>query len=198
MANAWTFRSVTMLTDSPEDDATALDLEEAFEPAEVAGKDRNVPRRPGMIVRPRFPKRRTLTARGRVVGIGATPTARWAAWRVATDAMFAVMDRSLDPGQVVVYAPYLGLATDKTLTARCVRVTPGAINGGSDPAQRWSFELECVTDPPNWLGYPTATPGTANLTLTTFAPTVSTPRLVTPGVVALTITRFAPTVTSSG
>ena len=41
----------------------------------------------------------------------------------------------------------------------------------------------------------TVTPGVASLTTTTFAPTVSTPRLVTPGVVALTLTAFAPTVT---
>jgi len=40
----------------------------------------------------------------------------------------------------------------------------------------------------------TVTPTTAALTLTTFAPTVLTPRLVTPGVVALALTTFAPTV----
>ena len=41
------------------------------------------------------------------------------------------------------------------------------------------------------------TPGTASLTLTAFAPTVTTPRLVTPGAAALTTATFAPTVTAT-
>jgi hypothetical protein len=41
----------------------------------------------------------------------------------------------------------------------------------------------------------TVTPGVLALTLTTFAPVVSAPRLVTPGVLALTLTTFAPAVT---
>lgn len=44
-------------------------------------------------------------------------------------------------------------------------------------------------------GNVTVTPTTLALTLTTFAPTVSTPRLVTPTTLALTISTFAPTVT---
>jgi hypothetical protein len=40
------------------------------------------------------------------------------------------------------------------------------------------------------------TPGPATLTLTTFAPTVSTPRNVIPGTAALTLTTFAPTVST--
>lgn len=40
-----------------------------------------------------------------------------------------------------------------------------------------------------------ATPGTASLVLTTFAPTVAAPRLVTPTTSALTTAAFAPTVT---
>src|SRR3990167_9829518 len=38
------------------------------------------------------------------------------------------------------------------------------------------------------------TPVTATLTLTTYAPTVSTPRLVTPGTATLALTGFAPSV----
>jgi hypothetical protein len=41
-------------------------------------------------------------------------------------------------------------------------------------------------------------PGTATLTITRFAPTVSTPRNVTPGLAALTLTTFAPTVSAGG
>ena len=41
------------------------------------------------------------------------------------------------------------------------------------------------------------TPGIATLTLTTFAPTVATPRNVTPGTASLTLTSFAPTVTTT-
>ncbi|TXH51429.1 MAG: hypothetical protein E6Q97_18390 [Desulfurellales bacterium] len=39
-----------------------------------------------------------------------------------------------------------------------------------------------------------ATPGTAALTLTTYAPTVQLPKVVTPGVKALTLTGYAPTI----
>lgn len=43
-------------------------------------------------------------------------------------------------------------------------------------------------------GGASVTPGTASLTLTRFAPTVATPRVVTPGVASLTTTGFAPSV----
>ncbi|KKK80559.1 hypothetical protein LCGC14_2822270, partial [marine sediment metagenome] len=42
----------------------------------------------------------------------------------------------------------------------------------------------------------TVTPTTIALTLATFAPTVSTPRLVTPGVIALTLATFVPTIST--
>lgn len=42
----------------------------------------------------------------------------------------------------------------------------------------------------------TVTPGVASLTITRFAPTVSTPRLVTPGVRSLALSTFAPTVST--
>lgn len=41
------------------------------------------------------------------------------------------------------------------------------------------------------------TPGTASLTTALFAPTVSAPRLVTPGIATLTLATFAPTVTAT-
>ena len=41
----------------------------------------------------------------------------------------------------------------------------------------------------------TVTPGTLALTITGYAPTVSTPRVCTPGTLALTITGYAPDVT---
>ena len=50
--------------------------------------------------------------------------------------------------------------------------------------------LEVAADPQ------LVTPTTASLTLSTFAPTVSTPRRVTPGVASLILTTFAPTVTA--
>jgi len=42
----------------------------------------------------------------------------------------------------------------------------------------------------------TVTPTTASLTITAFAPTVSTPRLVTPGTATISLTTFAPTVST--
>lgn len=153
MADLVTFRGTVLLTDSPDDDTTALDAPDAFTPAEVAGKDRNVPRRPGQILRPRYPKRRIIPFRGHVKGLGASGSARWTSFRTASDALFAVMDRSLGPGQLVLHDPYLGLAADKTLDARCVRVMPGETFGGDNPMQRLGFELECVDEPPEWVAY---------------------------------------------
>lgn len=150
MPDLFTFRATTLLTDSPDDDAIAMDLPEGLGRLISAGKDWNVPRRPGMIVRARYAKSRIIPVAGHVKGLGATAAARWTAWRTATDSLEAVMDTSLDPGAVVLFSPYLGLSEDKTLMARCIRMVPGEIHGGDNPMQRWRFELECVDDPPDW------------------------------------------------
>lgn len=105
-------------------------------PPEVGGADWDVPRRPGLIVRPRYAKKRILTAEGAVVGATAEE------WRDYTDDLFAVMNRTLDPGPIVVNPPYLGFSVAMTIDARCVRIVPGPITNRMRH-QTWSFELEC-------------------------------------------------------
>lgn len=77
-----------------------------------------------------------------------------------------------------------------------LKVTMAAIRGNSNNAV--TFSLDQVKVEVTWNANVTVTPGLLALTLATFAPTVSTPRLVTPGVLALVLTAFAPTVTIGG
>ena len=56
--------------------------------------------------------------------------------------------------------------------------------------------LSLTTFAPTVIAPRTVTPSTASLTLSTFAPTVATPRLVAPGVASLSISTFAPTITT--
>jgi hypothetical protein len=114
-------------------------------PPEVGGSDVNVPRRSGMILRPRYAKRRILTAEGSVVGFDRDD------WRDYTDDLWAAMDRSLDPGELVVYSPYLGYSSDVSIMARCIRAVPGPIVNRMR-AQSWTFELEAV-DTLDWEPY---------------------------------------------
>lgn len=55
--------------------------------------------------------------------------------------------------------------------------------------------LTIATFAPVVLAPLTVTPGVASLTITTFSPTILTPVQVTPGVASLTLTTFAPVVT---
>jgi hypothetical protein len=106
-------------------------------PPEVGGSDVNVPRRSGMILRPRYAKRRILTAEGSVVGFDQED------WRGYTDTLWTAMDRTLDPGELVVRSPYLGYSSDVSIMARCIRAVPGPIVNRMR-AQSWTFELEAV------------------------------------------------------
>ena len=75
----------------------------------------------------------------------------------------------------------LTASTGYTITATC---------NGTEVGTEYALMLKGVSSSPV-----TATPGTASLTTTTFAPVVSAPRLVTPGKLSLTTTQFAPSVT---
>jgi hypothetical protein len=81
-------------------------------------------------------------------------------FRTASDALAAVLDRALTPGELVVgpaapaqfpdAAPYLGLTDNYSLNARVVNAISGPVQAHMS-YQTWSIELECVDSPPEWV-----------------------------------------------
>lgn len=113
------------------------------DPLTVRGKDTVIPQRPGRIAHNRVADTRILRLEGHVKA--SSP----AEWRIATDLLMAIADTTLDPGDLILRAPYLGLATGVTATiaARCTSALPGPIM--SKLFQRWSLELISVD--PDWV-----------------------------------------------
>ena len=119
------------------------------EPASVRGVDTIIPGLAGRVVRDRVKDVRTIELRGWVLGTGATEVLQQQSWRTNTDALMALMDRTLAAGALVLTPPTLGLAAgSKTINARCVNVMPGEIHGSI--FQRWAIELVAVGSPPDW------------------------------------------------
>lgn len=114
-----------------------LDLTKGYaEPAEVRGIDVIVPGADGRTVQSRVKDRRSIMLEGYVEGSSASD------WRSKTDTLMALMDRSLSPGTLTIANSYLGVASSKSITARCVNLLPGPIIMAR--FQRWSIELESV------------------------------------------------------
>lgn len=135
-----TFRSTDL-------NANGLDLHLTMgysEHASVRGTDVVIPNIAGRYVRNRIADVRTLRLEGHVSAL--TPEE----WRIATDTLMALCDPTLDPGELVMTSPYLGLASGVTATinARVVNVVGGPIIAGK-LFQRWSIELESVD--PDWV-----------------------------------------------
>jgi hypothetical protein len=97
---------------------------------------------------------------GHVRGTGGTSDERALSWRIATDALMAVMDRTLTPGDLEVgpaapaqfpdAASYLGLTGDKVLGGvRCLNIMGGPVLAHM-AYQAWSFELVSIASPPDW------------------------------------------------
>lgn len=138
-----------------------LDVVGYGEPFEVRGRDVLVPGAEGLFVPPnsREGERYRFSLEGYVEGTGLTREARALSWRTATDVLMALMDRSLDPGQIVVgpaaparfpdSASYLGLTEDMAINARCVSSVRGPVQRHMS-FQTWSFEMECVESPLGW------------------------------------------------
>ena len=138
-----------------------LDLVGYGESAQVRGRDVLIPGSEGLYVpaNSREKERYRFTLDGYVEGTGITPDDRALSWRTATDVLMALMDLSLDPGTVDVgpaaparfpnASPYLGLAGDKTINARCVSMVRGPVRAHMS-FQSWSFEMECVETPLGW------------------------------------------------
>jgi hypothetical protein len=138
-----------------------MDLVKGYtEPAEVRGEDDVMPgaagREPGI----RRADVRHLIIEGHVRGTGATPAARALSWRIATDALAAILDRTLAPGDLEVgpaapaqfpsAAAYLGLTVDRVLTGvRVENFMAGPVQSHMS-YQAWSIELVSIASPPNW------------------------------------------------
>jgi len=73
---------------------------------------------------------------------------------------------------------------------------PGGAAAGGTTVTPGAAALTLTTYAPTVSTPVTCTPGPASLTLTTFAPTVSTPVTCTPGAASLTLTTYAPTVST--
>ncbi len=137
-----------------------LDVARYNEPALVRGVDDVVPQAEGRDIGARRKDVLRFTLEGVVRGTGVDPDARALSWRVATDQLMAVMDFSLDPGLVEVgpdapamfpdSSPYLGLTGDRELNARCVSMVRGPVQHHMSH-QSWSFEMECIDSPPEWV-----------------------------------------------
>jgi len=127
-----------------------LDIIRGFaEPADVRGIDTIIPGKHGRTERARKKDRRTILLEGWVSGTGASLVLKQQSWRTSTDALMALMDRTLASGSLVVTNPYMGLpAGSKTISAKCVNLIPGPIV--SMFHQKWSIELEAIGNPPDW------------------------------------------------
>lgn len=144
-----------------QDENIHLDLVGYGEPAQVRGRDVLIPGAPGRYVpsNSREGDVYRFTLQGYVKGTGASRDDRALSWRIATDALMAVMDFALDPAAVEVgpaapaqfpaSSPYLGLVADKTISARCVSMVRGPVQHHMSH-QSWSFEMESVEAPLGW------------------------------------------------
>jgi hypothetical protein len=137
-----------------------LDLVGYGESARVRGEDVIIPGLAGRTPMNRVKDVYRFVLEGYVEGTGDDPDERTVSWRTNTDLLMAVMDFSLAPGAVEVgpapperfpdASPYLGLTGDKTLDARCVSMVRGPLLRHMS-FQSWSFEMECVDSPPEWV-----------------------------------------------
>lgn len=117
----------------------------------------------------------------------------------------AEIDNAYDTGGAI--GDLFDVTDDSSVEGHFMPAAAGALTSRVTASQiLWGYDLygrELPTDGTAAIGAiqvqeaaaVLVTPGTASLTLTTFAPTVQTPRRVVPGTAALTLTGYAPTVT---
>lgn len=137
-----------------------LDVVGFREPALVRGTDHVLPGAAGREAGVRREDVYRFRLEGFVKGTGADRDERALSWRVHTDSLLAVMSLVLAPGAIVVgptapalfpdSAPYLGLMNEASLSARCVSVLGGPVQYHM-AYQGWSFEMECIDSPPEWV-----------------------------------------------
>ena len=144
-----TYRSIALWNDptDPESPSTGLKLHltEGFTGGiSVRGKDVIVPARAGRVWMPRIGDVRRLLIEGWVTGADRSE------WREWTDLLGETFDPVLDPGEIKLVGPYLGIevGVEYTIDARVLNLIAGPILAGMT-AQHWSIELESVD--PDWV-----------------------------------------------
>lgn len=121
-----------------------------YEPADFRGRDDIAIGRRGRVRRNRLADRRIIPLRGWTRGIGTTLLERRESWNDAEADLLALLDPSMDPGALVVLAPYLGLLSGSlTIEAIGLNWIPGDVIG-SMTFRRWTVDLEAVGNPPDW------------------------------------------------
>ena len=139
--------------DDPWSSTIWLDLTRGyFEQADVEGSDDLIPGVAGMDVGFFTRRRRLLELQGHVRGEGGTYAERSESWHDATQQLMGVMQMYLSPGLVEVEGDYLGIpsGTTASLNARCIRMLGGPVLNRMS-FQAWTFSLECIDSPPEWV-----------------------------------------------
>jgi hypothetical protein len=117
----------------------------------VRGVDALVVGTPGRLTGNRLADTRRLLLNGQIKGAGATEALAQADFHALLSSMLTVWDPDGDPENLVVADGYRGLGVGQTATisVRTVNVIPaGEFNGFR---RKYSWELECVSDPPAWV-----------------------------------------------
>ena len=125
-----------------------------WEPADVRGEDLVIPGKEGRTALNRIKDVRSVELWGWVRGRGVTRTERLEDWNTSTLALMALMDFTAAPGALQVSTPTMGLAAgvERTVQAVCRNAVAGDVRGQwSVPIQTWTFELEVISDPPDWV-----------------------------------------------
>jgi hypothetical protein len=140
---------------SGEDDDICIDLTEGmWQPYQVRGQDWVVPKLEGKIWGNRRRDSMILPLAGFIRGSGGTATERLEDFNTNVLAVMAVMDTEAQPGTLKASTGYLGLSSgaEATIECRVRNAAPGRIQSyGNYPFQLWTFELEALEDPVEWV-----------------------------------------------
>lgn len=121
--------------------ALCLDLYQGWGTLEVRGADVTIPGKDGQTPMTRRKHMRRIPVRAVIRGVGATLEDRQDSFLAARATLDALMDPSLLPGTVVTET--------HTIEARCSNEVSGPIRA-SMTFQEATFELVCISDPPDW------------------------------------------------
>lgn len=117
----------------------------------VRGEDDDAPGRPGRIQGNRVAQLRRIILQGQLKGSGATEAAAQASFLALVQGMATLWDPTADPWNLVAGDLYRGLAAGQTATiaVRTVNLVPSHEFNGF--RRTYSWELECIANPPAWV-----------------------------------------------
>lgn len=120
----------------------------------VRGADSILSGQAGRFARNRVADYRRVLLAGQVKGTGATEALARASYLAKLESLQGVWSPTASSWDLVVDDEYKGLASGQTatITVRTINVIPAADSNGFRRAYSW--ELECITDPPAWVFSP--------------------------------------------